>query len=175
MSVSIKNLSTGFAWVTLTRPDGSNLEHRIDPNCAMTIYGKFTSVVVSYYVPIGSPARPASGTWRIVSTPRVKDVLEPKGRWDVDPTINQTATIYVSDTIPPPPVTVTVTNTGPNGVTVVIKTSTGILIRVPLLLAIPVLIIPSGVPAWPVGATISEVIVEHNIGGRTIGTYKAIW
>lgn len=167
IGVSIKNTSIGFAWVELTRPDGTALEHRIDPNSSMTLHGEFTNVVVRYHVPRGSQARPASGTWRIVGL----TILEPGGMWYVDPNVNGTATIYSSEAAPPA-TKVTVKNNGPDTVKLLIKTSTGAFLPRISLKKGKTAIIPLGVPNWPAGATISEVIVEWFAGGVSTGTYE---
>jgi len=171
MSVSIKNTSTGFAWVELTRPDGTKLEHRIDPNSSMTLFGKFTGVVVKYHVPKGSPAAAANGSWRIVGAPAAGAVLEGSGTWYVDPKVNGTATIYSSDVKPPPATVVTVKNNGPRTVRLLVKLSNGKFLPRVALASGATFTIPTGIKNWPAGMTILEVIVEWAAGGRSTGTY----
>jgi hypothetical protein len=168
MSVSIKNTSAGFAWVTLTRPDGTTLEHRIDPQSSMTLFGKFTGVVVKYHVPRGSQPKPANGTWTTVGVVGPAPVaLMGNGTWYVDPNINGTATIYVSDVVPTPTVEITVTNSGPDVVTVLIKLANGTFQRIPVPKNAIVTIPPQGAQNW----SILEVIVEWKKGGKSTGAY----
>ena len=170
-AVSIKNVSAGFAWAILARTTGRPLGHRIDPQSSMTLYGGFTTVVIFYHVPIGSVPNPTNGTWRIVGAPAARAVIEPAGSWYVDSTVSRTASIYVSDATPAPAVTITVDNkTGP-AVRLLVKKSTGGFQRVTLG-ANATVTLPRGMPNWPSGATITEVIVEWSKGAKSTGTYK---